>query len=187
MAASSDFQQLRDTNTVLGTGAVPAKLMLLGEQPGEQEDLSGKPFVGPAGRLLDEALEQAGIDREKVYITNTLKHYKFRRDGSRRLHLVPTLLDIKRYLPWLEQEIAIVSPVLIVALGKVAVRAVLGKEIALEQSRGQMLERRDGRLVVPAYHPAFIVRTPDQVSKEMRFERLVKDLSLAARIAKLGE
>lgn len=185
MAASGDFQQVRDANTVLGTGAVPSSLMLLGEQPGEQEDLSGKPFVGPAGKLLDDALEQAGIAREKVYITNTLKHYKFRRDGSKRLHLVPTLVDIKRYMPWLEQEIAIVSPTVIVALGKVAARAALNKEITLEQSRGQMLERRDGRLVVPAYHPAFIVRTPDKAMKEIRFERLVKDLSLAARIAKL--
>lgn len=183
MAASSDFQQMREATTVLGTGAIPARLMLLGEQPGEQEDLLGKPFVGAAGQLLDQALEKAGIERQKIYITNTLKHYKFRRQGSKRLHLVPTLLDIRRYLPWLEQEIAIVAPVLIVALGKVAARAALGREIALEQNRGQLFERPDGRLVVPAYHPAFVVRTPDKAMKEIRFERLVKDLGLAARVA----
>lgn len=185
MAASSDFQQMRGATTVLGLGAVPAKLMLVGEQPGEQEDLVGQPFVGAAGKLLDQALEKAGIERHTVYITNTLKHYKFRHQGSKRLHLVPTLVDIKRYLPWLEQEIAIVSPVVIVSLGRIAARAALGKEIALEQSRGQLFDRPDGRQVVPAYHPAFVVRTPDKTMKDLRFDRLVKDLSLAAKLANL--
>ncbi|WP_265415753.1 UdgX family uracil-DNA binding protein [Novimethylophilus kurashikiensis] len=185
MMASDEFQSMTGAPTVLGTGSVPSPLMLLGEQPGEQEDAMGQPFVGPAGQVLDEALMLAGIERDQLYVTNTLKHYKFRRQGSARLHLVPTLVDITRYLPWLEQEIAIVSPVLIVALGKVAARALLSKEIAVEQMRGQMLERRDGRLVVPAYHPSYILRTPDAAMKKTRFQRLVKDLAMAARIANL--
>lgn len=167
------------TQAVLGKGAAPASIMLLGEQPGEQEDLAGQPFIGPAGKLLDKALQEANIARSKVYVTNTLKHYKFKLQGTRRVHMVPGVGDIKTYLPWLQAEIAIVQPQVIVALGAVAAQAITGEKLSMEATRGKLLPLTDNRHAVVTYHPSFILRTPDNETKQLRYERLVADLKLA--------
>ena len=184
MLASSAFPLAANaTQAVLGTGHAPARLMLLGEQPGEQEDLAGQPFIGPAGKLLDQALQEAGIKRSKIYVTNTLKHYKFKLQGTRRVHMVPGVGDIKTYLPWLRREIAIVQPRVIVALGSVAARAVTGQALGLEANRGKLIPLADDRQAILTYHPSFILRTPDKATKQLRYERLVADLRLAAETA----
>lgn len=171
------------TQAVFSAGAAPAQLMLLGEQPGEQEDAEGRPFIGPAGELLDRALAEAGVAREEVYVTNILKHYKFRREGERRKREAPNLSDIKLYLPWLQAEIAIVLPRVIVTLGSVATRAATGENLAVETNRGRPLAIEGGMQVVPTYHPAYIVRTPERVMRETRYRRLVEDFAAAAALA----
>ncbi|HZV61346.1 MAG TPA: UdgX family uracil-DNA binding protein, partial [Methylophilaceae bacterium] len=171
------------TQAVFGAGSVPAKIMLLGEQPGDQEDLAGQPFVGPAGRLLDQALQEAGIDRSCIYVTNTVKHFKFTMMRNRRQHRSPDVRDIQLYLPWLKGEIEIVQPQVIIALGAVAARALAGKALGLEANRGKLLELTNGRQVVLTYHPSFLLRTPDKETKQLRYERLVADLKLAAKAA----
>lgn len=181
MLASGEFPlAVHATQAVLGRGAAPAPILLLGEQPGEQEDLAGEPFIGPAGRLLDQALLEAGIHRDSLYITNALKHYKFKLQGTRRVHMVPGVSDIKAYLPWLQREIAIVEPRVIVALGAVAVCAITGKVLGMEANRGKQLTLADGRKAIVTYHPSFILRTPDKATKQLLYERLVADLRLAA-------
>jgi len=171
------------TQAVFGSGPAPAKIMLLGEQPGDQEDLAGQAFVGPAGKMLDQALQEANVDRSEVYVTNTVKHFKFTMMRNRRQHRSPDVRDIKLYLPWLQREIEIVQPNVIVALGAVAARALAGKAIGLEANRGQVLSLTNGRQVVMTYHPSFILRTPDKADKQMRYQRLVADLKLAAEAA----
>ena len=170
---------------VMGSGAAPAHIMLLGEQPGEEEDLAGQPFIGPAGKLLDKALQEAGVTRSEIYVTNTLKHYKFKLQGTRRVHMVPGVGDIKTYLPWLQGEIEIVQPRVIVALGAVAARALTGKALGLEANRGQLIPLTQDRLAVLTYHPSFLLRTPDKATKQLRYDRLVADLALAAQAAAL--
>lgn len=183
MLASIDFPlAAHATQAVLGKGAVPAPIMLLGEQPGEQEDLAGQPFIGPAGRLLDQALQDAGISRANLYITNSLKHYKFKLQGTRRVHMVPRIGDIKTYLPWLQGEIAIVQPQVIVALGSVATRTITGQTLGMEANRGKLLPWTNGRQVIVTYHPSYILRTSEQALKQLRFERLVADLKLAKAV-----
>ncbi len=174
------------TQPVFGSGAAPSRLMLLGEQPGEQEGLEGRVFIGAAGKLLDRALAEAGIKREEIYIANTLKHCKFRREGECRKHEVPNLSDIKLYLPWLQAEIAIVLPRVVVTLGSVAAQAATGKNIAVETSRSRSVAMGNGLLVMPTYHPAYIVRTPERAMKEARYRRLVEDLAAAAVLAEKG-
>ena len=174
------------TQAVPGSGPAPAKIMLLGEQPGDQEDLAGQPFVGPAGKVLDQALQEADIDRSGLYLTNTVKHFKFTMMRNRRQHRSPDARDIQLYLPWLEREIEIVQPQVIVALGAVAARALAGKAIGLEANRGKVLELTHGSKVVITYHPSFLLRTPDKETKQLRHERLVADLKLAANTAEAG-
>jgi uracil-DNA glycosylase len=187
MLASAEFPLAQHaTQAVLGSGPAPAPIMLLGEQPGEQEDLAGQPFIGPAGKLLDKALQEAGIERSDIYVTNTLKHYKFKLQGTRRVHLVPGVGDIKTYLPWLQREIEIVQPRVIVALGAVSARAVTGKTLGLEANRGKLIPLLDDRQVILTYHPSFLLRTPDKETKQLRYERLVADLKLAAEAASVG-
>jgi uracil-DNA glycosylase family protein len=169
------------TQAVLGRGTAPAPIMLLGEQPGEQEDLSGQPFIGPAGKLLDQALQEAGIVRSEVYVTNALKHYKFKLQGTRRVHMVPGIGDIKTYLPWLHGEIAIVQPQVIVALGAIAARAITGEALGMEDNRGKLFSLADGRQAIVTYHPSYILRTPDVATKQLRYEKLVADLKLAVK------
>ncbi|HEU4708855.1 MAG TPA: UdgX family uracil-DNA binding protein [Methylophilaceae bacterium] len=175
------------TQAVFGTGHAPASIMLLGEQPGEQEDLGGKPFIGPAGKLLDQALQEASIKRSEIYITNTLKHYKFKLQGMRRVHMVPGVGDIKTYLPWLQREVLLVQPKVIVAMGSIATRAATGQTLGLEDNRGKLIPLTNGRQVVLTYHPSFILRTPDKETKQLRYERLVADLKLAAKAAADGD
>lgn len=182
MLANGGFKLAEySTQAVLGFGAAPSDIMLLGEQPGEQEDLAGQPFIGPAGKLLDQALQEAGIERSQVYVTNSLKHYKFKLQGTRRVHMVPSVGDIKTYLPWLQGEIAIVQPRVIVTLGAVAAHAITGKALSMEDNRGKLFPMTNSCQVLVTYHPSFILRTPDKATKQLRYERLVTDLKLAVK------
>ncbi len=175
------------TQAVLGIGAAPASLMLLGEQPGEQEDLAGQPFIGPAGKLLNQALLEAGIERSQTYVTNALKHYKFKLQGTRRVRMLPGIGDIKAYWPWLQGEIAIVEPSIVVALGTVAAHAITGIALEMEANRGKLFPLPEGRQALVTYHPSFILRTKDETVKQQYYARLVNDLKLALAIAMPAE
>jgi len=166
------------TQSVIGEGATRAKLMLVGEQPGDQEDLQGHPFVGPAGKLLSTALEQAGIPREKVFVSNAVKHYKFELRGKRRIHKTPTQREAAACLHWLEDEIALVQPRALVALGATAARSLMGRAVPVMAQRGQWMAREDGRKVLITLHPSALLRVlpPD---REAALADYVKDLSRA--------
>jgi uracil-DNA glycosylase len=170
---------LRATQTVFGEGPVPAVMMLVGEQPGDQEDKQGAPFVGPAGRVLDDALEAAGIDRGAVYVTNAVKHFKWEARGKRRIHKRPNATEIEACSLWLREEIAHVRPAVVVAMGATAVRAVLGKSRAIASLRGQVLESAFGLPMVATVHPSAVVRVPDRDDRRAALEGLVNDLRLA--------
>ncbi len=146
------------TQTVFGEGPASARLMLVGEQPGDREDQQGHPFVGPAGHLLDEALERLGWPREKLYLTNAVKHFKYELRGKRRMHKTPGQREVQACSPWLEQEIAAVDPKAIVALGATAARAVLGRAVPVLANRGHWLRREDGRRVLVTLHPSALLR-----------------------------
>jgi DNA polymerase len=165
------------TQTVFGEGSRQAHLLFVGEQPGNDEDLQGKPFVGPAGKLLNRALEQAGIDRQQVYITNVVKHFKFEERGKRRLHKKPNATEISACLPWLESEIGIVKPRVIVALGATATQALLGPSFRVLAYRGKRIESRFGPLVMITVHPSSILRAVDERSRSREFSQFVRDLS----------
>lgn len=167
------------TQTVFGEGIATAPLMLVGEQPGDQEDLQGRPFVGPAGQLLDRALRQAGIQREQVYLTNAVKHFKFTREGKRRIHQKPGGTEISACRPWLEAELRAVQPKLIVCLGATASQSVLGRQVRIQQERGVFLPHRSGGEVMITIHPSALLRLPTTEQKELEFEHLVNDLKSA--------
>jgi DNA polymerase len=167
------------TQVVPGEGAARARLMLVGEQPGDQEDLAGKPFVGPAGRILDRALAQAGVDRGAVFVTNAVKHFKHEMRGKRRLHKRPNAYEIERCRWWLEQERAIVRPAAIVALGATAARSVLGRAVGVLKIRGQPQRLTDGTAAVVTIHPSLLLRIRDDADKAGGYEGLVRDLRLA--------
>jgi DNA polymerase len=169
------------TQTVFGEGAGRARLMLVGEQPGDHEDLEGKPFVGPAGRLLDQALEEAGIDRRQVYVTNAVKHFRFTRRGKRRLHEKPNAGQVRACRPWLEAEVEAVKPGLIVLLGATAAQAVMGPAFRVSKQRGEVLTSPFGIPVVATVHPSSILRAADDASREVALASLVDDLRVAAR------
>ena len=169
------------TQTVFGEGAQNAKVMFVGEQPGDREDVEGKPFVGPAGRLLDEALQAAGIDRSRVYITNAVKHFKWKPVGKRRLHQKPNAAEISACRPWLDAEITVMRPQLLVLLGATAAQAMLGREFRVSSQRGQFMERPGLPLMVATVHPSSILRTPDDESREIEMTAFIKDLKLVAR------
>ncbi|MDQ3886934.1 MAG: UdgX family uracil-DNA binding protein [Actinomycetota bacterium] len=169
------------TQTVFGSGRVGARLMLAGEQPGDQEDLAGEPFVGPAGRLLDRALERAGVDREDAYVTNVVKHFRFRYEGKRRIHRTPGVEHVRACLPWLSSELAIVGPRVVVTLGATAAKALLGSSFRLTRHRGE-LQEFEGLPLLATVHPSAILRTPDD-RREEAFNQLVVDLALAGRTA----
>jgi uracil-DNA glycosylase family protein len=173
---------LRATQTVFGEGPVPAAMMLVGEQPGDQEDKQGTPFVGPAGRVLDDALEVAGIDRGAVYVTNAVKHFKWEARGKRRIHKRPNATEIEACSLWLGEEIAHVRPAVIVAMGATAVRAVLGKSRAVASLRGQVLESAFGPPMVVTVHPSAIVRVPDRDDRRAAVQGFVDDLRLAHEV-----
>src|SRR5262249_42650474 len=168
------------TQTVFGEGAAHARIMLVGEQPGDKEDLVGKPFVGPAGRMLDRAFEQAGIDRGKVYITNAVKHFKFLPRGKFRLHQKPTTPEIRACRPWYERELAAIQPELVVAMGATAVQSVFGKIMPVNKNRGHLIDLSDGRKALVTVHPSYLLRLPDEDAKAAEYARFVEDLKIAA-------
>jgi uracil-DNA glycosylase family protein len=169
------------TQTVFGEGPKKAKLMLLGEQPGDQEDLSGKPFIGPAGQLLDRALEEAGIDRHAVYVTNTVKHFKWEPRGKRRIHQKPSSRDIAACRPWLEAELRIVRPSVLVCLGSTAAQALFGSSFRVTRERGKVLESELASRVVTTVHPSSLLRQPDEQSRQREYALFVDDLRAALR------
>jgi uracil-DNA glycosylase len=172
----------RATQTVFGEGPVPAAMMLVGEQPGDQEDKQGAPFVGPAGRVLDDALEVAGIDRGAVYVTNAVKHFKWEARGRRRIHKRPNATEIEACALWLREEIAHVRPAVIVAMGATAVRAVLGGTRAIASLRGQVLDTPFGPPMVATVHSSAIVRVPERDDRRAALEGLATDLRLARQV-----
>ena len=155
--------------------------MLVGEQPGDREDREGEPFVGPAGRVLDEALEAAGVDRAEVYLTNAVKHFRFEQRGPRRLHKTPTIAHLRACLPWLVAEVAAVQPRVVVALGATAARAVLGRDVTVSATRGRVLDPEEGRLVpaVVTAHPSSILRVRDAADRSAALDALTADLGVA--------
>ena len=169
------------TQAVFGEGPLGAALMFIGEQPGDEEDLQGRPFVGPAGRLFNAMLEQAGVPRNEAYVTNAVKHFKFTPTGRRRLHQSPDAGDIAHYRPFLEREVAIVDPRLVVTLGATALRAVMGKALPVTKVRGETMQAPDGRLVFPTVHPSYLLRLPDPESREREQARFLADLKAAHR------
>ena len=169
------------TQTVFGEGSARARIMLVGEQPGDQEDKEGHPFVGPAGRILDQGLEEAGIDRRRLYVTNAVKHFKWEPRGKRRLHKTPAQREIEACYQWLEGEIAAVKPALIVALGATAAKALLGPRFRITQQRGE-IQSRDGLPdVLATYHPSFLLRVKDRPEGGEIHRQFVDDLRTAAR------
>jgi DNA polymerase len=170
----------RGTQTVFGEGPKGARVMLVGEQPGDAEDLAGHPFVGPAGKLLDRALEQAGIDRAAVYVTNVVKHFKWEPRGKRRIHAKPNAGEISACRPWLETEIALVKPHALVCLGATAAQALLGKAFKVSKQRGEFVESSLAPLVMATVHPSSILRAPDDDSRREEMERFVADLKRLA-------
>jgi uracil-DNA glycosylase len=170
----------RATQTVFGEGPPRARLMLVGETPGDQEDLAGRPFVGAAGRLLDEALAEVGIDRTEIYITNAVKHFKWTPSGKRRLHAKPSSREIKACHPWLEAEIASIAPELIVCLGATAAQALLGRDFRITRQRGELLTSAWGSQILATYHPSAVLRAPDEAARQAMRRDLVNDLKLAA-------
>jgi uracil-DNA glycosylase len=166
------------TQTVFGEGLKRARLMLIGEQPGDREDIEGHPFVGPAGRILDETLEQAEIERGDAYITNVVKHFKWKPKGRRRIHQTPRAEEIKACAPWLEAELAVVAPEVLVCLGATAVRAVIGTKPRVMKDHGQFLESRLGPVAMPTLHPSAILRA-DPEDRDDALAMLVGDLSRA--------
>ncbi len=155
--------------------------MLVGEQPGNEEDLAGKPFVGPAGRLLDEALKAAGIERQKAYVTNAVKHFKFVRRGKRRLHQRPSPDEVESCHGWLDQELRLVKPVLVMALGATAARSLFGKVMTIGASRGKILELPGGQSAAITVHPSYLLRIPDAARKKAEQERFISDLRRAKK------
>jgi probable DNA metabolism protein len=169
------------TQGVCGEGPREAKLMIVGEQPGDQEDLAGRPFVGPAGQVLNEALEEADIDREDVFITNAVKHFKHEPRGKRRLHKTPVLSEINACRWWLDQERRLVKPAVTLALGATASLGVLGRKVAVTQERGQPLTMPDGSITMITVHPSCLLRLPDVVARDIERERFVEDLKALRR------
>jgi DNA polymerase len=169
------------TQTVFGEGAVHAKLMLVGEQPGDQEDVAGRPFVGPAGKLLDRALAEAGIDRATVYVTNVVKHFKWEPRGKRRIHKKPNAAEVSACRPWLETEIELIRPRAIVCLGATAAQALLGKLFKVSTGRGTFVPSSLAPLVMATVHPSSLLRAPDDETRRAEMKRFVGDLRKVAR------
>ena len=167
------------TQTVFGEGPQNATVMLVGEQPGDKEDLAGKPFVGPAGQMLDHALKDAGIDRRKTYVTNAVKHFKFVQRGKVRLHQKPNTPEIKACRQWYERELALIKPELVIALGATAAQSVFGKGTPINKNRGRIIALGDGNALVTV-HPSYLLRLPDADAKAAEYKRFVDDLKVAA-------
>ena len=169
------------TQTVFGEGPARARLMLVGEQPGDQEDRAGHPFVGPAGKMLDRALADAGIDRDTVYVTNVVKHFKNEPRGKRRLHKKPNRSEVEVCKTWFDQELALVRPRLVLAMGVTAASALAGKAVTLSRTRGKLMIFADGRQGMVTVHPSAILRAPDEAGRRAAYAGLVTDLKLALK------
>jgi DNA polymerase len=172
----------KGTQTVFGEGRRQAKLMFIGEQPGNEEDLTGKPFVGPAGRLFDEALAEAGIDRQQAYVTNVVKHFKWEPRGKRRIHKKPNSLEIAACHPWLEAEVALIKPKIIVALGATAAQTLLGSKFRVTKQRGEFLESTLATYVMATVHPSSILRAPDDETRRLEYRRFIDDLKKLSQV-----
>jgi DNA polymerase len=197
-ATSGDIETLREeaadcracplwknaTQTVFGEGPQKAEIVLVGEQPGDKEDLAGKPFVGPAGQMLDRALEEAGINRKKVYVTNAVKHFKFVPRGKIRLHQKPNTAEIRACRQWYERELASIKPRLVVAMGATAAQSVLGKITPINRNRGHLIDLEEGIKALVTVHPSYLLRLPDADAKAREYQRFVDDLRIAASLLK---
>lgn len=168
----------RATQTVFGEGPAKAEILFVGEQPGDQEDRAGRPFVGPAGRILDRALEEVGLRREDVYITNAVKHFKWLPLGKRRKHQKPFTREVEACRPWLEAELRVVSPRVIVCLGSTAAQAMFGRPVRIQQERGAIVTTPGGLTALVTVHPSSILRVPEHEQQEQEYARFVKDLAL---------
>jgi uracil-DNA glycosylase len=173
----------RATQTVFGEGPKGATMMLVGEQPGDYEDVAGKPFVGPAGKIMDRALEEAGIDRSQVYVTNAVKHFKWEPRGKRRIHQKPNSREIAACRPWLEAEMRIVKPKLVVAMGATAAQTIFGPSFRVTRERGKVLSSKLAPRVLATVHPSSLLRQPDEASREREYKHFVSDLRAALRAA----
>ena len=169
------------TQTVFGEGTSKADVVFVGEQPGDQEDLQGKPFVGPAGKLLDKALEEAGVDRSKVYVTNVVKHFKWQARGKRRIHQKPNWSEIAACRPWLEAELDVIEPRVLVCLGATAAQALLGRDFRVSRQRGELVESDLAENVIATVHPSSILRADDE-TREQEYRELVRDLEKVAAL-----
>jgi uracil-DNA glycosylase family protein len=172
------------TQAVFGEGAADARIVLVGEQPGDREDVEGHPFVGPAGKLLDRALEEAGLARKTVFITNAVKHFHFEMRGKFRLHKRPPAAAVKACRPWLDAELEVLRPEVVVLLGATAAQALLGAAFRVSKDRGKVIKHEIAPAVIATMHPSAILRAPDEAAREQGFRLLVTDLKLAARRAK---
>jgi uracil-DNA glycosylase len=172
----------RGTQTVFGEGARSAEVMLVGEQPGDQEDVAGKPFVGPAGRILDQALADAEIDRRRGYVTNVVKHFKWEPRGKRRIHQKPNWSEMTACRPWLEAEIAVVEPDVIVCLGATAAQALIGRDFRVSRQRGELVDSPLARYVLATVHPSSILRQRDEEARRAEYEAFVADLRVVPRL-----
>ncbi|MFN6963499.1 MAG: UdgX family uracil-DNA binding protein [Pyrinomonadaceae bacterium] len=170
------------TQTVFGEGKVSAAVMFVGEQPGDEEDKTGHPFVGPAGRLFDKALGEAGIDRDAAYVTNVVKHFKWTPRGKRRIHDKPNAAEIRACAPWLNAEIALVKPKVLVCLGATAAQALLGKDFRVSKMRGRWLDAEYAKRVMATLHPSAILRAPDPQARERQYREFVGDLTAIAGV-----
>lgn len=171
------------TQTVFGAGPVHASILMIGEQPGDYEDVAGKPFVGPAGKILDRALADAGINREQVYVTNAVKHFKWEPRGKRRIHQKPSSRDIAACRPWMEAELRLVKPSVVVCLGSTASQAVFGPAFRVTKQRGKLLESALAGKIIATVHPSSLLRQPDEASRKREYLRFVKDLQVVMEAA----
>jgi DNA polymerase len=168
------------TQTVFGEGLKKADVMLVGEQPGDKEDLAGRPFVGPAGKLLDRALVDAGIARDNAYVTNVVKHFKWEARGKRRIHKKPNMAEITACKPWLEAELDVVQPKAVVCLGSTAAQALLGRDFKVSRQRGELVDSDMAPLVTATVHPSSILRAPDDAAREQGMREFTRDLAKVA-------
>jgi uracil-DNA glycosylase len=172
------------TQIVFGEGPQHARVMLVGEQPGDKEDLAGKPFVGPAGQMLDRALEEAGIDRSKLYVTGAVKHFKFLARGKFRLHQKPNTSEIKACRQWYERELRSIKPELVVAMGATAAQSVLGKITPVNKTRGRLIDLDDGIRALVTVHPSYLLRLPDADARAEQYRHFVQDLKIVANLSR---
>ena len=174
----------KGTQTVFGEGSRRVNVMFVGEQPGNEEDLTGRPFVGPAGRLFDNALEEAGIDRKQTYVTNVVKHFKWEPRGKRRIHKKPNAVEIAACRPWLESEIAVIKPDVIVALGATAAQSLLGPQFRVTKQRGEFIPSTLAPYVMATVHPSSILRAPDDETRRLELRLFIDDLKKLAKVIK---